>query len=139
VTALFADTAFWIALINPRDALFERTEELSAIYRGVPVLTTDLVLTEVLNSFAEGASWLRSGAADFVRRLWLDRTVTVERLTPESFDAALKLYSERPDKGWSLTDCHSFQLMWQHGIDSALTADRHFKQAGFKALLRTQP
>jgi len=32
--------------------------------------------------------------------------------------------------------CISFVVMEQHGIVEALTADHHFEQAGFKALLR---
>lgn len=52
------------------------------------------------------------------------------------FDKGLDLYARRPDKDWSLTDCISFATMKEHGIEEALTADRHFEQAGFKALLR---
>ena len=37
---------------------------------------------------------------------------------------------------WSLTDCISFVVMRHHEIAEALTADRHFEQAGFAALLR---
>lgn len=48
----------------------------------------------------------------------------------------MQLYTQRPDKDWSLTDCISFVVMKQHGLTEALTADRHFEQAGFKALLR---
>lgn len=35
-----------------------------------------------------------------------------------------------------MTDCSSFLIMERYGIDSALTYDWHFEQAGFKALLR---
>jgi len=41
----------------------------------------------------------------------------------------------RNDKDWSLTDCISFIVMEEHGITEALTGDRHFEQAGFRALL----
>lgn len=41
-----------------------------------------------------------------------------------------------PDKDWSLTDCIFFVVMRQLGLTDALTADRHFQQAGFKALLK---
>lgn len=41
----------------------------------------------------------------------------------------------RPDKDWSLTDCTSFVVMQDAGINEALTGDRHFEQAGFKTLL----
>ena len=47
----------------------------------------------------------------------------------------LALYRARPDKDWGLTDCVSFVLMKQEGITEALTADVHFRQAGFTALL----
>jgi len=52
------------------------------------------------------------------------------------FSRAFELYSERPDKDWSLTDCVSFVLMKEQALDRALTADIHFVQAGFRALLR---
>jgi uncharacterized protein len=41
------------------------------------------------------------------------------------------LYNARSDKGWSLTDCISFEVMREHGLTEALTADHHFTQAGF--------
>ena len=52
------------------------------------------------------------------------------------WNAGLALYSERPDKQWSLTDCISFVVMKEQGLTEALTADHHFEQAGFAALLR---
>jgi uncharacterized protein len=62
--------------------------------------------------------------------------VTVEPDIREAFADAFKLYQDRPDKDWSLTDCSSFLIMRRYGIDSALTHDKHFKQAGFSALLK---
>lgn len=47
----------------------------------------------------------------------------------------MDLYRARPDKEWSLTDCTSFVVMNECGLTDALTGDRHFEQAGFKALL----
>jgi predicted nucleic acid-binding protein len=47
-----------------------------------------------------------------------------------------ELYDARPDKEWSLTDCISFVVMRDRGIEQALTGDEHFEQAGFAALLR---
>jgi predicted nucleic acid-binding protein len=49
---------------------------------------------------------------------------------------AIELYSQRPDKEWSLTDCVSFITMQEHGLAEALTGDHHFEQAGFVALLK---
>jgi predicted nucleic acid-binding protein len=50
------------------------------------------------------------------------------------FELGLKLYSERSDKDWSLTDCISFEVMREQGLKEALTGDHHFKQAGYQAL-----
>jgi predicted nucleic acid-binding protein len=62
----------------------------------------------------------------------------ISPLTTSLFEESLMLYRDRPDKEWGLTDCISFQLMEQEGISEALTADVHFQQAGFNALLLNQ-
>jgi uncharacterized protein len=56
-------------------------------------------------------------------------------LTDTLLQEAMTLYSERGDKNWGLTDCVSFVLMRQEGVTEALTADVHFRQAGFRAML----
>lgn len=53
----------------------------------------------------------------------------------ELFARGISLYNARKDKAWSLTDCISFVVMADEGLVDALTGDRHFEQAGFKALL----
>jgi len=47
----------------------------------------------------------------------------------------LNLFNSRSDKQWSLTDCISFVVMQEQGVTEALTANRHFEQAGFFSLL----
>ena len=59
--------------------------------------------------------------------------------SPRLFAAGLDLYRNRPDKAWSLTDCISFVVMRERSITEALAYDRHFEQAGFRALLREEP
>jgi predicted nucleic acid-binding protein len=48
----------------------------------------------------------------------------------------LQRYKQAADKGWSLTDCASFQVMEAEQIQAALTHDQHFAEAGFETLLR---
>jgi predicted nucleic acid-binding protein len=45
------------------------------------------------------------------------------------------LFSQRPDKEWSLTDCISFVVMQDYGVTDALTSDGDFEQAGFTKLM----
>ena len=49
--------------------------------------------------------------------------------------AAWELFRQRPDKTWGVTDCASFVVMKQLGIETAFTVDRHFEQAGFQRLI----
>jgi uncharacterized protein len=130
---VFADTYYYLALISPNDAGHERAAMFSRGYHG-RVLTTPWVLTEVADALASSVQRIL-----FVRLLTdLQRDVHTTIVDPvrELFEAGCDLYSQRADKNWSLTDCISFVAMQQHGVREALTADRHFEQAGFKALLR---
>ena len=47
----------------------------------------------------------------------------------------MELYESRLDKGYSLTDCVSMQVMRERGISEVLTNDQHFAQEGFTILL----
>ena len=77
----------------------------------------------------------RSGS--FVRSLVDDEQVTIVDVRFDLLRSAMDLFNERPDKHWSLTDCISFVVMDQMKVTGALTADHHFEQAGFVALMRS--
>jgi predicted nucleic acid-binding protein len=129
---VFADTAFYVALLNPRDAL---AAVALARARGsaVRVVTTEFVLIEVANFFSHSTT--RSGYVRFVAGLRGDPHTEILPASAQLFDQGLKLFAARPDKDWSLTDCVSFVVMRERGLTDALTADRHFEQAGFRPLL----
>ena len=99
-------------------------------------MTTDEVLTEYLNFFSSAPEPFRRKAAHGVDRLLTSSVVRVVPQSRESFRAGLQLYSSRPDKGYSLTDCISMQTMRREGLNEVLTNDRHFEQEGFRALFR---
>ncbi len=54
----------------------------------------------------------------------------------ELFQRGVELFTQRPDKDWSLTDCTSYVVMKEQDIEDALTTDHHFEQAGFTVLLK---
>ena len=47
---VFADTFYWLALLNPRDAFHARATALGRTLASVGFVTTDEVLTEVLDA-----------------------------------------------------------------------------------------
>jgi predicted nucleic acid-binding protein len=72
---------------------------------------------------------------EFHRELRHDPKVMILPSDNQLFQKGVHLYASRPDKEWSLTDCISFVVMTQQRLTEALTGDRHFEQAGFRALL----
>src|SRR5271168_1594361 len=136
MTRIFADTSYWIAILNPRDPLRDKALALSRIHSHDQIVTTEIVLTEFLNSFSNRGPFLRGAAGEFAQALRENQNVIVIRQTSEQFERALRRYREMADKSWSLTDCASFLLMEAEGIRAALSSDHHFVQAGFEALLR---
>ena len=134
---LFADAFYWVALINPRDAFHKRVTSFNSSLGTTRVVTTDEVLTEVLNWYSRfGPRW-RSEAATLVHDLRSDPDVDVLPQTRADFDAALALYEARPDKEYSLTDCRSMRAMKSLGLTEVLTNDHHFTQEGFTILFPT--
>lgn len=106
---------------------------LTATIRGRPALTTDAVLLEIGNALARR---FRAAAAEIIDNILSDDATTVVHLTPNLFTRATELYRSRTDKEWGLTDCVSFVVMQDRGVTDALTHDRHFEQAGFRAMMR---
>ncbi|WP_295430117.1 PIN domain-containing protein [uncultured Thiodictyon sp.] len=132
---LFADTFYWIAVLNPRDQAHARAIALSKMLQPAQIITTDEVLIEFLNYFAERGDFQRRAAARMVERMHADRTLHVLPQTRDGFLTGLRLYRARPDKGYSLTDCISMEMMRREGLTEVLTDDAHFAQEGFVCLL----
>jgi hypothetical protein len=135
VATYFADTSFWIALSSKRDQFHARAVVWSAsvVRDDSTLVTTEAVLWEWLNAFSDVA--IRRVAAEGYRRCRSDTQIQVVEFGSTLIDAAVRLYEARSDKMWSLTDCLSFVVMQEHQLAEALTTDRHFEQAGFKALM----
>jgi predicted nucleic acid-binding protein len=131
---VFADTGYWAALVNPRDQLHELAKLVSQRVSRARVITTEMVLDEVLAAFSRPPT--RGVAINLVKAILTNPNVEVVPQTALQFCEAFRLYIERVDKAWSLTDCASFLLMTQRGIQDSLAHDEHFAQAGFNALLR---
>ncbi len=129
----FADTFFFFAFLNAADSAHR---EASTFYDGFDgeLVTTEWVLTELADALSGISD--RPAFVAFHRVIRNDTSVNIIPASHELFAAGIELYAARPDKEWSLTDCISFAVMQREGLADALTGDRHFEQAGFRALLR---
>ena len=136
MTALFADTFYWIALADSADSAHQRALALTSERAASRIVTTDEVLTEYLTFFSTAPELLRREAAESVEGILASSVIRVIRQSRESFLAGLRLYRARPDKGYSLVDCISMQAMRKEGLTEVLTNDRHFEREGFRALFR---
>jgi predicted nucleic acid-binding protein len=134
MTRIFADTSYWMGLVNPQDQIHQKAISVSQQLSSKSLVTTEMVLLEVLNSFSD--SLFREAVGRMVASLRQDQNLTIVPQTPAQFESALRRYRQAADKGWSLTDCASFQVMEAEQIRAALTHDQHFAQAGFETLLR---
>lgn len=131
--AAFADTHYFFAFANEHDASHQKAVDFTRNFTGT-LFTTEWVLTEVADGWCRGHR--RSHFAILWNEVRLNPNIQLVRFSADLFEAGIELYINRPDKEWSLTDCISFVVMQREGLREALTADRHFEQAGFVALLK---
>ena len=136
MNAVFADTSYWIALTNVEDAAHEKAKAFTLALKSRPIVTTEPVVVEYLNYFAGWGQYFRQMAGDNAQDILEDPAIRVIPHSRNSFLAGLSLYRDRPDKGYSLTDCISMETMRREGLTDVLTNDRHFEQEGFRALFR---
>ena len=135
MTEFFLDTSFAIALSATSDQHHSHALELADQIENqeINLITTQAILLEIGNALSKQK--YRVLAAQLLESLILDPSVEVISLSEELYQSAFHLFKSRPDKEWGLVDCVSFVVMNDRAISSALTADKHFSQAGFIALL----
>ena len=131
MNAVFVDTGYWIALINPKDQWHSTAAEIKERHGNARLVTSDGVLTEVLNYFSAYGGTTRETAATIVLDILTDQTIQTVPQTRELMLKGISLYQSRLDKAYSLTDCISMVAMREHGITSTFTTDVHFTQEGF--------
>lgn len=132
---LFADTQFFVALINPHDQWHKRALTVEANLTEPFFVTTEGILTEVLTFFCEYGAEARLKAAVVIELLLNEANTEVITISHDIFLAGINFYKQRPDKSYSLTDCVSMNICRERGISEILTHDHHFTQEGFIVLM----
>ena len=129
---VFCDTVYFLALLNPSDSL-HRSAAAFCQEAQEKLVTSKWVLTEVGDALWQPANRRRFGQLlDILSASSGTELIPAER---SWFKRGSELFLARNDKEWSLTDCISMLMMQEHGITDVLTADHHFRQAGFNILL----
>jgi uncharacterized protein len=128
----FVDTSFWIAEVIPRNSRHASASALADRVRGVPTVTSNLILGEVWTLLTH-----RLGHHHSVQ--WLDRVrnevrVRIERVEAEIEAEAWEWLLRHDERPYSFIDATSFAVMRKLRITEALAFDGNFAAAGFVEL-----
>ena len=95
---VFADAGYWIAIINPLEMLHLQAKKLAQTHFNARLITTDLVLVELLNFYAASGPRTRSLATRYVAQLRQNNSVEVVGLTQRSLRKAISSMPPVPTK-----------------------------------------
>jgi predicted nucleic acid-binding protein len=128
---LFVDTSGWYDLLFPGAPKHEGIVQLMRL-PGATFVTSTYVLDELVALLLT-----RSGHATAARAGSQIRSAAEVRVEhPDAGEElrAWKLFLDRSDKRYTLTDCLGFVMMRRLKIDTAIATDEHFRQEGFATL-----
>lgn len=129
---MFLDTSGLFCYLHRDESPHSRAVELFDAARAR--LTHNYVLAEFV-ALATARRLPRVDSLSFVTDLIEHPDVEVVWVTPSLHRDGTSLLMTQLDKSYSLADAISFLIMRERAMLEALTTDRHFSQAGFRALL----
>lgn len=137
MSEIFADTSGWATFFLRTEPRQQEAEILVSEWReaGDRIITTNYVLAELIALFGSPLRVPRDQQIRMIEAIRQVSWVEVVHVDPTLDQRAWQLLKQHADKQWSLVDCASFCVMRDRGITAALATDRHFVQAGFRALL----
>ena len=121
---VFVDALYWVASTNPQDQWHQKALEVETTLSNCTFVTTEAVLTEFLNFFSGYGAVARRKAARIAYGILARADVEVIQQSHSDFLAAIALYEARPDKSYSLTDCHSMNTMRERSTQSRVERDQ---------------
>jgi predicted nucleic acid-binding protein len=133
---VFVDTSAWLALVNKSDAAHQKARKVrdTLLKFHSQFLVTNYVMVEIANALSRIP--YKETAVKLISSIEMSENIQIIEINKEIYKKAWQVYSTYLDKGWSLTDCTSFEVMRERRITEAFTTDKHFEQAGFDILIK---
>jgi uncharacterized protein len=135
---MFVDSALLVARYDRDDKFHGRAKGLLETLSADPgqrirLILNDYIFDEVVTTllYRTRRHKVAQMAGEILRR---SRTAEILPVPRALVEKAWALFSSRPDKLWSFTDCVSFVLMKDLRLTTALTFDHNFEEAGFAVL-----
>ena len=102
MTPLFADTYYYLALVNPKDQGHEKAMQFARTTTR-HLIITDWIITELADALCSVAN--RPLFFEIFASLNEGKDTTIVHASQPHWERGLALYAARPDKDWPLTDC----------------------------------
>lgn len=134
VTETLFDTSGFFALINNQDPVHDKAVAwIERQPRRIRPVSTEWIVGETCTLLV--ARKRPHLVARFLN--YVDSSAALLLVNPDDtlLRAAKAMIRQQAGQGYSFVDCISFCLMKELGIRSAFTTDRHYRKAGFSALL----
>lgn len=130
----FVDTGGWIAVVVELDEYHDlgvlHYEEI--INRQARLFTSDYVLDETVTRIRYDVSHTTAVSfLDLIREAERLGSLNVLRVDNAVWQAAEAIFRQYHDQEFSFTDCTSFVLVEQTGVDEVFGFDQHFLMFGF--------
>lgn len=132
---LFVDTSAWAALYNPKDHYHEKAKDLlTTRSASVDLVTTDFIIDETLTLLLVRIGYPVAVACG--KALFDQKVAKIASAEPDTLRSTWEIFKKfNRDKKWSFTDCLSYVVMKQWGIDTVFTFDRvDFGQMGVRVV-----
>lgn len=93
---VFADTGYWVAILNADDGLHQTAVNATTALSSLRIVTSEMVFTEVLNSFSKQGALLRQNAVTLIQQFTRKPNVEIIPQTSNLFYEALNLVPTTP-------------------------------------------
>ncbi len=132
---ILVDTGAWFALKATDDRFHDDAvsfhDELKTGRHG-SLVVSDYILDETATLLMDTKG--SEIAASFLDEVLNSKSVRLIWVDPQLFHRAVRRFKSSGSRGWSFTDCTSFELMGELNIKEAFAFDRHFSEAGLNQL-----